>query len=274
MPRAGRQSRPRSMPCEQCGTRRGRRHAAQRNGPGRLRPGQRGRRASSGAEALKHVMGQARGLREYLIDTVLDEILQRRRTPGSWPPGSTRCAQSSPANRILFGGRCLKRGPIDALGRLDLVRFARDAIGPVQRKFALAGPDRARLRRAKAVRGSGEAPTPRPGRAKSHRRRDPRFPGAIGRFQCTWRPRASRGGLGTNRGGDSEMHPDRPEWRKTGLDRTEFLAQMTPAIQAFASARLAAPVHETHRRSACDGGRKLQETSRDYRCAGNACGGS
>ena len=29
------------------------------------------------------------------------------------------------------------------------------------------------------------------------------------------------------------------------VDGTEFLAQMTPAIQAFASARLAAPAHET-----------------------------
>jgi hypothetical protein len=29
------------------------------------------------------------------------------------------------------------------------------------------------------------------------------------------------------------------------VDSSEFLAQMTPAIQAFASARLAAPAHET-----------------------------
>jgi hypothetical protein len=47
------------------------------------------------------------------------------------------------------------------------------------------------------------------------------------------------------------------------LDTAEFLAQMPAAIQAFASARLAAPAHETiedARSTVAAAGKKLRET--------------
>jgi hypothetical protein len=48
------------------------------------------------------------------------------------------------------------------------------------------------------------------------------------------------------------------------LDSSEFLAQMTPAIQAFAAARLASPAHETieeARTTVIANAKKLMETN-------------
>jgi DNA primase len=199
--------------------------------------------ASGGAEALKHVMGQARGLREYLIDTVLD---------GSFNPENSRelAARVDEVCAIIAGERdpfrraMLKARADDALGRLDLVRFARDAIGPVQRKFALA---------AQTGRVS-VGPRPYEARVK------PRPPGqeerkaivgAILEFPELLDDSSVRGALELLEGDAARIVAAIAKCIRTGpsgekrVDGTEFLAQMTPAIQAFASARLAAPVHET-----------------------------
>ncbi len=207
----------------------------------RTKAGEQGK--SGGAEALKHVMGQARGLREYLIDTVLD---------GTFNPENSRelaarvddvCAiiagESDPFRRSM-----LKARADDALGRLDLVRFARDAMGPVQRKFALA---------AQTGRVSF-GPRPYEARVK------PRPPGqeerkaivgAILEFPELLDDSSIRGELELLEGDSARIVAAIAKCiRVTAngekrVDGTEFLAQMTPAIQAFASARLAAPTHET-----------------------------
>jgi DNA primase len=198
---------------------------------------------AGGAEALKHVMGQARGLREYLIDTVLD---------GSFNPENSRelAARVDDVCAIIAGERdpfrraMLKARADDALGRLDLVRFARDAIGPVQRKFALA---------AQTGRVSF-GPRPYEARVK------PRPPGqeerkaivgAILEFPELLDDSSVRGELDLLEGDSARIVAAIAKCTRTTpagekrVDSTEFLAQMNPAIQAFASARLAAPAHET-----------------------------
>ena len=202
-----------------------------------------GASGAGGAEALRHVMGQARGLREYLIDTVLD---------GSFNPENSRelasrvdrvCAFIA-GERDPFRRAMLKARADDALGRLDLVRFARDAIGPVQRKFALA---------AQTGRVS-LGPRPYEARVK------PRPPGqeerkaivgAILEFPELLDDSSVRGELDLLEGDSARIVAAIAKCTRTTpsgekrVDSTEFLAQMNPAIQAFAAARLAAPAHET-----------------------------
>lgn len=216
----------------------------------------------SGAEALKHVMGQARGLREYLIDTVLD---------GSFNPENSRelAARVDDVCAIIAGEKdpfrraMLKARADDALGRLDLVRFARDAIGPVQRKFALA---------AQTGRVSF-GPRPYEARVK------PRPPGqeerkaivgAILEFPELLDDSSVRGELDLLEGDSARIVAAIAKCTRTTpsgekrVDSTEFLAQMTPAIQAFASARLAAPMHETleeARATVAANSRKLRGTT-------------
>ena len=202
-----------------------------------------GDKAGGGAEALKHVMGQARGLREYLIDTVLD---------GSFNPENSRelgarvdevCAiiagEKDPFRRAM-----LKARADDALGRLDLVRFARDAIGPVQRKFALA---------AQTGRVSF-GPRPYEARVRSRppgQEERKAIVGAILEFPELLDDSSVRGELDLLEGDSARIVAAIAKCiRVTAngekrVDSAEFLAQMTPAIQAFASARLAAPAHET-----------------------------
>jgi DNA primase len=197
----------------------------------------------SGAEALKHVMAQARGLREYLIDTLLE---------ASFNPGNSRelmvrvdgvCALIA-GEKDPFRRAMLKARADDALGRLDLVRFARDAIAPVQRRFAVASQT------GRATVG------PRPYEARVK----PRPPGQEERKAIVGAILEFPGLLDDSSvlreiellEGDSAriVAAIVACLRVTAsgekrLDGTEFLAQMSPAIQAFASERLAAPAHET-----------------------------
>jgi DNA primase len=220
------------------------------------------RGTSGGAEALKHVMGQARGLREYLIDTVLD---------GTFNPENSRelAARVDDVCAIIAGEKdpfrrsMLKARADDAVGRLDLVRFARDAMGPVQRKFALA---------AQTGRVSF-GPRPYEARVK------PRPPGqeerkaivgAILEFPELLDDSSVRGELELLEGDSARIVAAIAKCTRVmasgekRVDATEFLAQMTPAIQAFASARLAAPTHETldeARATVAANSRKLRGTT-------------
>jgi DNA primase len=205
--------------------------------------GNAGAGANAGADALKHLMAQARGLREYLIDVELD---------GSFNPSNSRefAARVDRVCAIIAGERdafrraMLKSRADDALGRLDLVRFARDAIGPVQRKFALASqtgrvsvgprPHEARVR-------------PRPPGQEERKA----IVGAILEFPGLLDDSSVREELEGLEGDSARIVAAIASCTRVTaggekrLDTTEFLAQMTPAIQAFASARLAAPMHET-----------------------------
>lgn len=202
-----------------------------------------GASGAGGAEALKHVMAQARGLREYLIDTVLD---------GSFNPENSRelagrvdhvCAIIA-GERDAFRRAMLKARADDALGRLDLVRFARDAIGPVQRKFALAAQTG---RVAFGPRPYEARVKPRPPGQEERKA----IVGAILEFPELLDDSSVREELDLLEGDSARIVAAIAKCTRTTpsgekrVDSTEFLAQMNPAIQAFASARLAAPAHET-----------------------------
>jgi DNA primase len=195
------------------------------------------------AESLRHVTGQARGLREYLIDIELD---------GSFNPANSRelSARVDKVCTIIAGEKdairraVLKSRADDALGRLDLVRFARDAIGPVRRKFDVAA------KTGRVFTG------PRPYEARVRPRRPGEeerkaIVGAILEFPALLEDSTVREELELLEGESARIVAviakctrvtARGEKR---VDDTEFLAQMPPAIQAFASARLAAPANET-----------------------------
>jgi DNA primase len=199
--------------------------------------------ATGGTDALKHLMAQSRGLREYLIDTELE---------GSFNPANSReftgrvdavCAIIA-GERDPFRRSLLKARADDALGRLDLVRFARDAIGPLQRKFALA---------AQSGRFS-VGPRPFEARVKAKppgQEERKAIVGAILEFPELLDDSSIRGELELLEGDSARIVAAIAKCTRViasgekRLDSSEFLAQMTPAIQAFASARLAAPTHET-----------------------------
>ncbi len=231
---------------------------------------------SGGTEALKHLMSQARGLREYLIDVELD---------GTFNPSNSRefAARVDAVCAIIAGEKdpfrrsMLKARADDALGRLDLVRFARDAIGPLQRKFALASQTGRVSFGPRPYEARGEAQAPRPGRKKSHCRRDPRVPyGAIGRFQCTWTSSTfSMGDSARIVGCDRQVRARDGGWRKSGWTVSEFLCANESGDPSSRVRALGGPRSRNARRGACDGGRKLcQETSGNYCRARNTRGGS
>ncbi|HEX4445771.1 MAG TPA: DNA primase [Polyangiaceae bacterium] len=215
-----------------------------RNGGGARASAASGAAASpSGAEALKHVMAQARGLREYLIDVLLD---------ASFNPGNSRelmvrvdgvCALIA-GEKDPFRRAMLKARADDALGRLDLVRFARDAIAPVQRRFAVAS----QTGRANVGPRPYEARvTPRPPGQEERKA----IVGAILEFPGLLDDSSVLREIELLEGDSARIVAAIVACSRVTasgekrLDGTEFLAQMSPAIQAFASARLAAPTHET-----------------------------
>ena len=132
-----------------------------------------------------------------------------------------------------------------AASRLDLVRSAPDAFGALQRKVMIA----ARAARTRVERG------PRPSEARV-RSSEPGRPerraivGALLDFPALLED-SEVAELDLLEGESARIVATLCRCRRTSergeivLDSAEFLAQMTPAIQAFASARLAAPEHET-----------------------------
>jgi DNA primase len=217
---------------------------------------------SKGAPALEHVISQARGLVEYLIDVELDDTFSaadlRERVTRIERVGAILGRQKDPVVRGM-----LKAYADYAAGRLDLVRSAPNAFGALERKVVTAA-------RVAQVRVG-----PRPSEARIR----PRPPGQEER-------KAIVGALL-----DYPALLDEADIRKTfdllegesarivaqiaqcirvsangekSLDSSEFLAQMTPAIQAFAAARLASPAHETieeARTTVIANAKKLMETN-------------
>jgi len=216
----------------------------------------------SGTEALKHLMGQARGVREYLLDVEFDVAFNPTNSR-ELSARIDRVCDIIAGEKDPFRRTMLKARADDALGRLDLVRFARDAIEPARRKFALA------------ARSGRVSVGPRPYEARVR----PRPPGleerkaivgAILEFPELLDDSSVRGELELLEGDAARIVAAIAKCTRVTasgekrLDVTEFLAQMTPAIQAFASARLAAPALETideARVTVAANSRKLRETT-------------
>ena len=196
---------------------------------------------TKGAEALRHVIANARGLFEYLIDVELDESFNaadaRERGSRIDRVAALLARQKDPVIRGM-----LQAYADYASSRLDLVRSSPDAFRALSRKVAAA----ARVTRT----------GPRPTEARIRHRlpgHDERkaivgalldFPMLlddcnIGEALALLQGESARI-VAAIRGCLRATQRDEKE-----LDSVEFLAQMPQAIQAFATARLAAPAHET-----------------------------
>ncbi len=196
---------------------------------------------SKGAAALRHLIGYPQGLPNYLIDVDLDESFNAtdpvERATRIHRIAALIARQTDPIVRGM-----LKAHADHAASRLDLVRSP-DAFHALQRMVAIA---------AKAA----HVPTgPRPSEARIK----PRPPGqeerkaivgAILDFPVLLDDSEVARVLELLQGESARIVATIAKCRqvdpssKKVLDSAEFLAQMPPAIQAFAHARLAAPAHE------------------------------
>jgi DNA primase len=215
---------------------------------------------TKGPEALRHVLGQAKGLLEYLIDAELDETFNAA-------DSAEKVARIERITAILSRQQDpVRRGMLKsyadyAAGRLDLVRSEPNAFALLERKF-----------RGKAARVN-LGPHPREARvSKKPPGQEERkaivealldFPVLLDDSEVlpvlnlledasAQIVAAMTQSMRVNAGGEKV------------LDSIEFLAQMRSPIQEFASARLAAPAHETldaARETIRANAKKLRETN-------------
>jgi DNA primase len=198
---------------------------------------------TKGPEALKHVLGQARGLFEYLIDGDLDEEFNaadlREKALRVERVAGLLARQKDPVVRGMAEGYA-----DTAAGRLDLVRSAPGAFAVLKRKI---------LSQAHVAR-IDFGPRPSEARVKlrppgSEQRKA--ITEAILDFPALLDDSEVQGVLSLLEGASAQIVAGIAQCRRSNsrgekvLDTTEFLAQMRGHANAFASARLAAPVHET-----------------------------
>jgi DNA primase len=217
---------------------------------------------SKGADALKHVVSQARGLFEYLIDVELDESFNaadlREKVARLERAATLIARQRDPVIRGM-----LEAYADYAASRLDLVRSAPNAFPALKRKIFAA---------ARAARVDfGPRPWEARVRARSpgHEERKA-IAGAILDFPALLDDSEAQSVLGLLEGNSAQIVSGVAKSLRMNsrgekvLDSGEFLAQMPPAIQAFASARLAAPAHDTleeARASVIANAKKLRESN-------------
>jgi DNA primase len=215
-----------------------------------------------GVPALHHVVGQARGLLEYLIDVELDDSFNaadlRDRVARIDRVAALLVRQRDPVVRGM-----LKAYADYAASRLDLIRSAPNAFGALERKVASS----AQGARVRASSRPSEARVKH--RAPGYEERKA-IVGALLDYSVLLDDSAVRETLGLLGGESARIVAAMAKCIRVDargekvLDTSEFLAQMPSAIQAFASARLAAPVHDTleeARASVLANARKLRETN-------------
>jgi DNA primase len=196
-----------------------------------------------GVEALKHVLEQSRGLFEYLIDILLDESFNaadlREKATRVEQVGGLIARQKDPVVRGMAEAYADQ-----AAGRLDLVRSSPGAFGILKRQI---------LSQARAARIDFG---PRPAEARMKQRPEGSedrkaiveaildFPELLDDSEVrTVLPLLEANSARIVAGMGNSMRVN-ARGEKV-LDTTEFLAQMPDDTKAFASARLAAPMHET-----------------------------
>ena len=197
---------------------------------------------TKGVEALKHLLDQAHGLLEHLIDVDLDESFNaadlRERHSRIERVTALIARQKDPIVRGMAEGYADQ-----AVGRLDLVRSNPGAFGAFKRKI---------LSQARAERIDFG---PRPWEARVR----PRLAGSEERkaitealldFPALLQESAIQEVLPLLEGNSARIVAGLSQaWRlglqgEKVLDTSEFLAQMQGNAKAFASARLAAPMHQ------------------------------
>jgi DNA primase len=203
---------------------------------------------TKGVEALRHTLAEGRGLLEYLIDQELNETFNaadlRERVARIERVAALLARAKDPVVRGM-----LKAYADYAASRLDLVRSAPDAFASLERRVSTAARA-AGSPQARVVRG------PRPSEARVR----PKTPGqeerkamveALLDFPVLLEDSEILPMLDLLEGESARIvaslrHSMRMNERgEKVLDSAEFLAQMLGAIHDFASARLAAPAHET-----------------------------
>jgi DNA primase len=217
---------------------------------------------TKGEAGLRHVIGQARGLFEYLIDVELDETFNAADLIERAARATRVAAIIERQNDPIVRGM-LEAYADYAASRLDLVRSSPNAWAALRRKV-MAATARARV-----------ASGPRPSQARIQPRRpgqDERkaIVGALLDFPVLLEDPEILGVLGLLEGESARIVAAMGTSMRVNargekiLDSSEFLAQMPPVIQAFASARLAAPVHETieeARQTVAANEKKLRESN-------------
>jgi DNA primase len=198
---------------------------------------------TKGVDALKHLLEQSRGLFEYLIDILLDESFSavdlREKATRLDRVGALVARQKDPVVRSMAESYADQ-----AAGRLDLVRSSPGAFGVLKRQI---------LSQARAARiDFGPRPwearlKPRPAGSEDRKAIAEAildFPELLDDSEL----QASLPFLEANSARIVAAIANSMRVNARGenvLDTTEFLAQMPDDTKAFASARLAAPMHET-----------------------------
>jgi DNA primase len=198
---------------------------------------------SRGAESLQHVLGQARGLFEYLIDVEFD-VPYNPQDVRDWVARMDHVAAIIARQRDPLARGMLKSRADYAAGRLDLVRSGPDAFGALLRKLAVA------------ARSTRINVGPRPSEARVRARRPGTeerraIVGALLDFPSLLEESGTEAEIELLEGESARIVAAIAQCMRVtargehAMDSAEFLAQMPPAIQAFASARLASPEHDT-----------------------------
>jgi DNA primase len=198
---------------------------------------------SRGAESLQHVLGQARGLFEYLIDVEFD-VPYNPQDVRDWVARMDHVAAIIARQRDPLARGMLKSRADYAAGRLDLVRSGTDAFGALLRKLAVA------------ARSTRINVGPRPSEARVRARRPGTeerraIVGALLDFPSLLEESGTEAEIELLEGESARIVAAIAQCMRVtargehAMDSAEFLAQMPPAIQAFASARLASPEHDT-----------------------------
>jgi DNA primase len=217
---------------------------------------------TKGDAGLLHIVAQARGLLEYLIDVELDDSFNaadlRDRVTRIDRVATVLARQRDPVVRGM-----LKAYADYAASRLDLVRSAPDAFGALERKVVNAA-------RAARVQDRNRPSAARvKHRAPGYEERKA-IVGALLDYSVLLDDSAVRETLGLLEGESARIVATMTKCTRISargekvLDTAEFLAQLPAAIQAFASARLAAPAHDTleeARASVIANAKKLRETN-------------
>jgi hypothetical protein len=221
-----------------------------------------GARGQGRDPALRHLLGTARGILEYLIDVELDESFNaadlREKVSRIERVTNMVARQRDPVSRGM-----LEAYADYAAGRLDLVRSAPNAFPALKRKVAAS----ARIARVDTGPRPSEARVqPRPPGSEERKA----IAGAVLDFPALLDDSAVQAVLPLLEGNSARIVAGVGQCMRTNergekvLDTSEFLAQMGSAIKTFASARLAAPQNQTieeARETVASAAKRLRETN-------------
>jgi DNA primase len=198
---------------------------------------------TKGADALQHLLRQARGLFEYLIDADLDEEFNaadlREKVARIDRVMGLMVRQTDPVTRGM-----LEAYADYAASRLDLVRSSPSAFSSLRRRVLAAA------RVARVTSG----PSPREARVEQRpagQEARKNIVAALLEFPMLLDDSDVHAAIELLQGESARIVSVLSQCRRPNdagekrLDIAEFLAQMRPAIQSFASERFAAPRHES-----------------------------